>query len=275
MLSGFFWELVDWVGSSRWYMSVLLFFSFFISLYFWMLKIFFIENLTQNFTNKELLALKQQALQQQQQLPQQQELSNPQQQQHLQHQQQQQRFGSGNNVQHFQQHQHQFNNNNRQRLHSADYIYGPGGRPSSKSHYHHQQQQHAKMTPLPHSRSVSTSDFYELDNHTNNHHQHHLKEEDPTEKHINKNILIEPMNSASATTTTTNTNAPPPNAFLHPTPPRSRSPSPSVSDGDSGYSSKQMSPVSLVSSNIYLFMGRFTRSLFRCNGFKKLTVNRN
>ena len=194
------------------------------------------------------MALKQQALQQQQ-LPQQQELTNQpqQQQQHLQH--QQQRFGGGNNnLQHFQQqhqqHQQHFNNN-RQRLHSADYIYGPGGRPSSKSHYH--QQQHAKMTPSPHSRSVSTSDFYELNNHSNNHHQqHHLKEEDPTEKHINKNILIEPMISTSPATSTTN--APPPNAFLHPTPPRSRSPSPSASDGDSGYSSKQMSPVSLVST---------------------------
>ena len=150
--------------------------------------------------------------------------------------QQQQRF---NNLQHLQQfHSNNSNNNSnsRQRLQSADYIYGPSGRPSSKNH-------HPIMTPSPHSRSVSTSDFYELNHHNSN------TEEDPTEKHINKNILIEPMVSTTTnpTSSTANNNSAPSNTFLHPTPPRSRSPSPSVSDGDSGYSSKQMSPVSLVS----------------------------
>ncbi|XP_066924316.1 cytoplasmic polyadenylation element-binding protein-like isoform X2 [Clytia hemisphaerica] len=151
----------------------------------------FKENLSQNFTSAELLALKQQAIQQQQH---------------------QQRFSGGGNFHPNQQPQPQIPlKKGRDRIASADYIYGNGGRiPLAKK----------TMTPAPHSRSVSTSDFYDLQ-----------KEDDPTEKHINKNILIEPMTSSST--------------FLQPTPPRSRSPSPSVSDGDSGYSSKQMSPVSL------------------------------
>lgn len=73
---------------------------------------------------------------------------------------------------------------------------------------------------------------------------------DPAEKHINKNILIEPMMS-------TLSNGSISSYLQHPTPLRSRTPSPSVSDGDSGYSSKQMSPVSLVSdylihNNVFL-----------------------
>jgi len=135
------------------------------------------------------------------------------------------------------------NHNQRERLPSADYIYGSGGRPLSKASNN--------MTPIPHSRSVSTSDFYDLQQQqqqplpTPTTQLHHLinnnnnnEDDDLVEKHINKNILIEPMMTSQPHVTS---------AFLHPTPPRSRSPSPSVSDGDSGYSSKQMSPVSLVS----------------------------
>ena len=189
------------------------------------------DSLTQNFTNQELLALKQQALQQQQQ--------------------KHQRLNG-----HFH-HQPKLTNNNnghRDRLPSADYIYGSGGRTLSKSNN--------TMTPIPHSRSVSTSDFYDLQQQqqqplptptTQLHHISNNNEDDGdlTEKHINKNILIEPMMTSQQHVTS---------SFLHPTPSRSRSPSPSVSDGDSGYSSKQMSPVSLVSIscvfNLSLSQGR-------------------
>lgn len=56
---------------------------------------------------------------------------------------------------------------------------------------------------------------------------------DPADYHINKNVLIEPIPVTCS-------------AYIQPATTHSRSPSPIISDGDSGYSSKQMSPVSLV-----------------------------
>ena len=59
---------------------------------------------------------------------------------------------------------------------------------------------------------------------------------DPADFHINKNVLIEPVPMSCS------------NSYIQTSSNRSRSPSPVISDGDSGYnSSKQMSPVSLVS----------------------------
>lgn len=62
------------------------------------------------------------------------------------------------------------------------------------------------------------------------------KIDDPTDVHIDRNVLIEPHPVES-----------PPGGNHHVkviSPPRT--PSPNTSDGDSGYSSKQMSPVSMV-----------------------------
>lgn len=63
---------------------------------------------------------------------------------------------------------------------------------------------------------------------------YNANKEDPTGIHIDRNVLIEPSSSSSLHKT-----------YLKTSPPRT--PSPNMSDGDSGYSSKQMSPVSLVS----------------------------
>ena len=64
---------------------------------------------------------------------------------------------------------------------------------------------------------------------------------DPADFHINKNVLIEPLPMSC------------PNSYMQSSLTRSRSPSPIISDGDSGYnSSKQMSPVSLVSFKFVL-----------------------